>query len=102
MLLLTIYESYLKGSVMTNKIKLFLSVVFCLVLGGSFILPACAEGENSYYPDQELLCISYRGDTAEYEADSKEAVLSAFSKGADFVSVNIMFFTVFIFSYFKY
>ncbi len=74
---------------MTNKIKLFLSVVFCLVLGGSFLLSAYAEGENSYYPDQELLCISYRGDTAEYEANSKEAVLSAFSKGADFVSVNI-------------
>ena len=74
---------------MTNKIKLFLSVVFCLVLGGSFLLPAYAEGESSYYSSQELLCISYRGDTAEYEADSKEAVLSAFSKGADFVSVNI-------------
>lgn len=89
MLLLTIYETYLKGSVMTKIIKVILTVVFCLISGGSFLLPAYAESVNSYYPPEELLCISYRGDTAEYEANSKEAVLSAFVKGADFVSVSI-------------
>ena len=89
MLLLTIYESYPKGSVMTKRIKVILSIVFCLVLGGSFLLSASAESENSYAMPEELLCISYRGDTAVYEANSEEAVLSAFSKGADFVSANI-------------
>ncbi len=52
-------------------------------------MPAGAQGEKANYPAEELLCISYRGDTAEYKANSEEAVLSAFSKGADFVSVNI-------------
>ena len=74
---------------MTNKIKTFLTVVFCIILGAGLVLPVCAEDENSYYPPQELLCISYRGDTAEYKGNTKEAVLSAFDKGADFVSVNI-------------
>lgn len=74
---------------MTKRIKVILSIIFCLVLGGSFLLSAYAESENSYTMPEELLCISYRGDTAEYESNSKEAVLSAFLKGADFVSVNI-------------
>ena len=71
---------------MTKKIKLFLSVVFCFILGSGLLLPTYAESEKL---PEELLCISFRGDTAEYEANSKEAVLSAFQKGADFVSVSI-------------
>ncbi len=74
---------------MINKIRSFLLVIFCLALGGNFLLPAYAENEISYSSFEELLCISYRGDTAVYEANSEEAVLSAFSKGADFVSANI-------------
>lgn len=74
---------------MTKIIKSVLYIFICLVLGCSFLLSAYAENENKYYSQSGILCISYRGDTAEYEKNSKEAVLSAFEKGADFVSVNI-------------
>ena len=72
---------------MSNKIKPVLLVLLCLILGGNLLLTAGAE--NDKYAQNGLLCISYRGDTAEYESNSKEAVLSAFEKGADFVSVSI-------------
>lgn len=72
---------------MTKKITAILLVIICLV--SAFSLVSAAESAESYYPPEELMCISYRGDTALYEANSKEAVLSAFSKGADFVSVNV-------------
>ena len=71
---------------MTKKIKSFLLVLLCLVLGGNFLLTAGAENEKIY---SGILCISHRGDTAVYESNSQDAVLSAFEKGADFVSVNI-------------
>ncbi len=73
---------------MTKKIKSVLLLLLCLILSGNLLLSVCAENEDEY-TQRGLLCISYRGDTAEYESNSKEAVLSAFSKGADFVSVNI-------------
>lgn len=72
---------------MTKKIYTFLLTIVCLCSAFSFI--SVAENEQAHYPADELMCISYRGDTALYEANSKQAVLSAFSKGADFVSVNI-------------
>lgn len=72
---------------MTKKITTILLVIMCLI--SAFALVSVAENAESYYPPEELMCISYRGDTALYEANSKEAVLSAFSKGADFVSVSI-------------
>lgn len=72
---------------MTKKITTILLVIMCLI--SAFTLVSVAENAESYYPPEELMCISYRGDTALYEANSKEAVLSAFSKGADFVSVSI-------------
>lgn len=68
---------------MTKKIILFLSVIICLFACAS---PAFAAKEEK---GAEVMCIAYRGDTALYEQNSKEAVLSAFSKGADFVSVNV-------------
>ena len=74
---------------MTKRIKVFLSVIFSLVLGFVLLFSAYAESEKSYSSAQEILVISYRGDTAEYAANSKDAVLSAFLKGVDFVSVNI-------------
>ena len=72
---------------MTKKIYTFLLAIICLI--SAFSLIVSAENTESYNLREELMCISYRGDTALYEANSKEAVLSAFSKGADFVSVNI-------------
>lgn len=57
----------------------------CLLLGANLLFPAFAENENQ----NSILCISHRGDTAEYESNTPEAVISAFRKGADFVSVNI-------------
>ena len=72
---------------MTKKIYTFLLAIICLI--SAFSLIVSAENTESYNLREELMCISYRGDTALYEANSKEAVLSAFSKGADFVSVNV-------------
>ena len=72
---------------MTKKIYTFLLAIICLI--SAFSLIVSAENTESYNLSEELMCISYRGDTALYEANSKEAVLSAFSKGADFVSVNV-------------
>ena len=72
---------------MTKKITTVLLVIISLI--SAFSLVCVAENAESYHPPQELMCISYRGDTALYEANSEEAVLSAFSKGADFVSVNV-------------
>ncbi len=74
---------------MTNKIKSVLIISICLLLSVCTFIPAYAGSESSYYPPDEVMCIAYRGDTALYEQNSKEAVISAFTKGADFVSVNI-------------
>lgn len=72
---------------MTKKIYTFLLAIICSV--SAFSLVVSAENPEVYQTAEELMCISYRGDTALYEANSAEAVLSAFSKGADFVSVSV-------------
>ncbi len=72
---------------MTKKIYTFLLAIVCSI--SAFSLIVSAGNTESYNPCEELMCISYRGDTAIYEANSEEAVLSAFSKGADFVSVSV-------------
>lgn len=87
MLLLTIYEKYTKGHGMTKKIKSVLLLLLCLALSCNLLLVAGAENDDKSVSG--LLSISYRGDTAEYESNSEEAVLSAFDKGADFVSVSV-------------
>lgn len=74
---------------MTKKFTGFILLILCFALSLSLMLPACAENGNQESQTKKIQCIAYRGDTAEYEANSKEAVLSAFGKGADFVSVNI-------------
>lgn len=71
---------------MAKRIYTVLLIIFCLFSVFSF---AASAQEGSYYPPQEVMCIAHRGDTALYVKNSKEAVLSAFGKGADFVSVNI-------------
>lgn len=73
---------------MTKKIKSILLILLCFAFCSGLLLNVNAENENQY-SREGLLCISHRGDMAEYESNSKEAVLSAFDKGADFVSVNI-------------
>ena len=79
------YECFPKGLNMTKFFRIILFMILCFVVGSNLILPAFAESENL----NAILCVSYRGDTAEFESNSPEAVVSAFSKGADFVSVNI-------------
>lgn len=74
---------------MTKKIKAAMLILICLVLSFSFASFSFAENENNSGIQKGILCISYRGDTALYEQNSPEAVLSAFSKGADFVSVSV-------------
>ena len=71
---------------MIKKISSILLALVCLVSGGIFLFTANAENENEH---QGLMCISHRGDSAEFESNSLETVVSAFNKGADFVSVNI-------------
>lgn len=71
---------------MIKKISSILLVLICLIWGGIFIFSANAESEND---NSFLVCISHRGNSAEYESNSLKAVVSAFDKGADFVSVNI-------------
>ena len=71
---------------MIKKISSILLALVCLISGGIFLFTANAENENEH---QGLMCISHRGDSAEFESNSLEAVVSAFDKGADFVSVNI-------------
>ena len=71
---------------MIKKISSVLSVLVCVALAGLFIFSAGAESENEY---EGLMLISHRGDTVEFEGNTAEAVISAFGKGADFVSVNI-------------
>ena len=83
------YECIPKGFYMTKKFTGFILLILCFALSLSLMLPACAENGNQESQTKKIQCIAYRGDTAEYEANSKEAVLSAFGKGADFVSVNI-------------
>ena len=83
------YECIPKGFYMTKKFTGFILLILCFALGVSLMLPACAENGNQASQAKKIQCIAYRGDTAEYKANSKEAVLSAFDKGADFVSVNI-------------
>lgn len=72
---------------MTKKIKSVLLLLLCLALSCNLLLVAGAEKDDKSVSG--LLSISYRGDTAEYESNSEEAVLSAFDKGADFVSVSV-------------
>ncbi len=79
------YECFPKGLNMTKITRTIILLILCLFLGANLILPVFAEGENQ----QSILCISHRGDSAEFESNTPEAVMSAFGKGADFVSVNI-------------
>jgi hypothetical protein len=71
---------------MIKKISSILLVLICLISGGIFIFYAEAKSENDI---NSLVCISHRGDSAEYESNSLKAVVSAFDKGSDLVSVNI-------------
>ena len=70
---------------MTKIFRIFLMMCVCIFLSINFLLPASAALENQ----NGILCVSYRGDTAVYESNTPEAVVSAFDKGADFVSVSI-------------
>ncbi len=73
-------------------IALFVFVICVLPLVG-FSCAAFSEKEiavGKFYSDEtKLLSISHRGDTANYPENSLKAVESAFSKGADFVSVSL-------------
>lgn len=70
---------------MTKILRLISLVAMCFILSNALLLSAFAKSENN----SGILCVAHGGDTAGYESNSKEAVLSAFEKGADFVSVNI-------------
>ena len=70
---------------MTKITRVIILLILCLFMGVNLFLPAFAQNENQ----QSILSVSHRGDSSEYERNTLEAVLSAFKKGADFVSVNI-------------
>lgn len=79
------YECFPKGLNMTKITRTIILLILCLFFGANLVLPVFAEGENQ----QSILCISHRGDSAEFESNTPEAVMSAFGKGAHFVSINI-------------
>ncbi len=70
---------------MTKIFKVVSLVILCLALSSGMSLATFAQTEK----DSGILCVSHGGDTAVYESNTKDSVLSAFDKGADFVSVNI-------------
>ncbi len=70
---------------MTKIFRLISLIMMCFILSTSLLFSAFAVNGNG----SGILCVSHGGDTALYETNTKEAVLSAFDKGADFVSVNI-------------
>ena len=81
----TMYKCFPKGFNMTKIFRIFLLMCVCITLSASFLLPASAALKK----DDGILCVSYRGDTAVYESNTLEAIISAFDKGADFVSVSV-------------
>ena len=70
---------------MTKITRVIILLILCLFMGVNLFLPTFAQNENQ----QSILSVSHRGDSSEYERNTPEAVLAAFKKGADFVSVNI-------------
>lgn len=70
---------------MTKIFRLIFLVIMCLILSSGLVFSAFAAAENN----SGILCVSHGGDTTIYENNTQQAVLSAFEKGADFVSVNI-------------
>ncbi len=77
---------------MNFKKKLLYILTLCLLVSFSApVFSAVNEKEQAdTQAENRLLCISYRGDTANYPKNSLEGVLSAFSKGADMVSVSVV------------
>ncbi len=67
--------------------------VWCFIFT-SFSCTAKNEKKAQYNPLQkistDILSVSYRGDTSLYPENSLEGIESAFKKGADMVSVNVM------------
>ena len=76
--------------------KLIFSVVLIItVILSVFFCSSAVESKKAPYESlqrisSEILSVSYRGDIANYPDNSLEGVLSAFRKGADMVSVNVM------------
>lgn len=76
--------------------KLIFSVILIItVMLSAFFCGSAAESKKAPYENlqrisSEILSVSYRGDTANYPDNSLEGVISAFGKGADMVSVNVM------------
>lgn len=80
---------------MSLKNKFFISIILCVAIFLNFACFAGAISEKNvavdafYTNEQKLICISHRGNTAEYPENSLEGVKSALNMGADFVSVSI-------------
>lgn len=70
---------------MTKIFRIIIRMLMCLVLAAGMLFSVSAKNENS----SGIICVSRGGDTALYESCTKEAILSAFEKGADYVSVNV-------------
>ena len=78
---------YIKRLILTTVVML---LVVCISVFYSVALNESEAAIDKFYAeDRDLLCISYKGDTANYPENSFEGIKSALEKGADFVSVNI-------------
>lgn len=77
-----------------NKKFFILSVVCILIV--CLMLSSVAVSDNMdiskpvNIDGKNLICVSYRGDTAGFPKNSVEGILSAKSKGADMVSVSVL------------
>lgn len=78
----------------TRRFIFFLTLIVSIIVSAFF---SCSAEENKKAPyeniqkiNSEILSVSYRGDTANYPDNSLEGVISAYEKGADMVSVNVM------------
>lgn len=72
-----------------KKISIIITVILLLVCLSSAAL--AAPTADTALPDgKKLICVSYRGDTAQFPKNSLEGVLSAREKGADMVSVSVL------------
>lgn len=79
---------------MTVRIKSALVLILCIITAFFCTFTAAASNESTVAEKlaekDSIICISHRGDTILYPANSLEGIVSAVNKGADIVSVNVM------------
>ena len=76
-----------------KKLPIFLVVclfIVCSVLSSTAVSDNMDISKPVNIDGKNLICVSYRGDTADFPKNSVEGILSAKGKGADMVSVSVL------------